>query len=62
MEGGYSGPVPAVGQCTDSRVVVLNETLSRKQLSTVTDVLLLYHCILLFSRFDTFSFSQVRPL
>ena len=37
MEGGPSGPVPAVGQCTDSRVVVLNETLSRKQLSTLTE-------------------------
>jgi len=28
MEGGYAGPVPTVGQCTDDTVRVMNHTLS----------------------------------
>jgi len=37
MEGGYAGPVPAAGLCTDSNVVVTNETLSGEQSTLMLD-------------------------
>jgi len=40
MEGGYDCPVASVGLCTDSSVIVMNDTVAGQQQIRVTDCLL----------------------